>query len=72
VRLRGLLPVDPRAGEGGVSELVLANEGKRLLLLPEPKGKPWKGSQRSRKKGSNTLLRRISDIVDRWMVFFGV
>jgi len=36
--------------------------GKRLPL-PEPKGKPWKGSQRSREKGSNTLLRRISDIV---------
>jgi hypothetical protein len=25
--------------------------GKRLPL-PEPKGKPWKGSQRSREKGS--------------------
>uniref|UniRef100_A0A0E0AGQ8 Uncharacterized protein n=1 Tax=Oryza glumipatula TaxID=40148 RepID=A0A0E0AGQ8_9ORYZ len=34
-----------------------------LLLPPEPKGKPSKGSQRSREKGSNTLLRRISDIV---------
>jgi hypothetical protein len=35
----------------------------RRLPLPEPKGKPWKGSQRLREKGSNTLLRRISDIV---------
>uniref|UniRef100_A0A453IF28 Uncharacterized protein n=1 Tax=Aegilops tauschii subsp. strangulata TaxID=200361 RepID=A0A453IF28_AEGTS len=34
-----------------------------LLLLPEPKGKPSNGSKKSREKGSNTLLRRISDIV---------
>ncbi|XBH85837.1 hypothetical protein VPH35_073645 [Triticum aestivum] len=37
--------------------------GTRLPLPSEPKGKPSKGSQRSREKGSNTLLRRISDIV---------
>jgi hypothetical protein len=46
----------------GVSESE-AVRGKRLPLLPEPKGKPWKGSQRSSEKGSNTLLRLISDIV---------
>uniref|UniRef100_A0A0A8YU32 Uncharacterized protein n=1 Tax=Arundo donax TaxID=35708 RepID=A0A0A8YU32_ARUDO len=38
--------------------------GNRLPLL---KGKPWKGSQRSRDKGSNALPRRISDIVG-WSV----
>jgi hypothetical protein len=48
--------------KAAVSELVPPNEGKRLLL-PEPKGKPWNGSQRSREKGSNALPRRISDIV---------
>nr|CAB3501310.1 unnamed protein product [Digitaria exilis] len=51
--------------KAAVSELERGNEGKRLLLLllPEPNGKPSKGSQRSREKGSNTLLRRISDMV---------
>nr|CAB3496390.1 unnamed protein product [Digitaria exilis] len=36
--------------------------GKRLPLR-EPNGKSWKGSQMSREKGSNTLLRRISDMI---------
>ncbi|KAG0551797.1 hypothetical protein BDA96_01G454000 [Sorghum bicolor] len=52
--------------KAAVSELVRGNDGKRLLLPPEPKGKPSKGSQRSREKGSNTLLRRISDMVERF------
>ena len=34
-----------------------------LLLLSESKGKPSKGSKKSREKGSNMLLRRIGDIV---------
>uniref|UniRef100_A0ACD5XNH9 Uncharacterized protein n=1 Tax=Avena sativa TaxID=4498 RepID=A0ACD5XNH9_AVESA len=45
--------------KAAVSELVRGT----MLPLPEPKGKPWKGSQRSREKGSNTSARRISDIV---------
>uniref|UniRef100_A0A0D9Z548 Uncharacterized protein n=1 Tax=Oryza glumipatula TaxID=40148 RepID=A0A0D9Z548_9ORYZ len=46
-------------------EVPRGKDGKMLplLLLPEPKGKPSKGSQRSREKGSNMLLRRIIDIV---------
>jgi hypothetical protein len=45
--------------------------GKRLPL-PEPNGKLWNGSQRSREKGSNTLLRRISDMVGWWVFVIGV
>uniref|UniRef100_A0A8R7U7Q6 Uncharacterized protein n=1 Tax=Triticum urartu TaxID=4572 RepID=A0A8R7U7Q6_TRIUA len=46
--------------KAAVSELVVRG---KMLPLPEPKGKPSKGSQRSSEKGSNTSPRRISDIV---------
>uniref|UniRef100_A0A453IFB4 Uncharacterized protein n=1 Tax=Aegilops tauschii subsp. strangulata TaxID=200361 RepID=A0A453IFB4_AEGTS len=55
--------------KAAVSELMRGNEGKRLpplLLPPEPKGKPSKGSQRSREKGSKALPRGISDMAARF------
>ncbi|XBI70770.1 hypothetical protein VPH35_065174 [Triticum aestivum] len=52
--------------KAAVSELMRGNEGKRLLLPPEPKGKPSKGSQRSGEKGSKALPRGISDMAARF------
>uniref|UniRef100_A0A8R7U7S9 Uncharacterized protein n=1 Tax=Triticum urartu TaxID=4572 RepID=A0A8R7U7S9_TRIUA len=51
--------------KAAVSEDARGNEGKKLLLPPEPKGKPSKGSVRSREKGSKALPRGISDMIAR-------